>query len=204
MNSMGDRRGCPCCSFDIFLPECTKAPIDDHIPNILASKQLPEGNEDVPCSPQEVFALLHALANKEEDDIDSQRQLLATLVVDTHGHAQLNRERDEAYAILPDGEIDGKSKPLQLISLACAVEPSDWQATLDYASSSTSILPGLGVHPWYLAALSEKKQWLADLESLLLQHPNSLVAEIGLCKMAVSQTTQSQSLGIWFIQTSFR
>lgn len=199
MNPMVDRRGCPCCSFDIFLPECREAPIGDHSPNIVASKELQEGDEDVPCSPQEVFALLHALANAGEDDRDSQRHPLATLVVDTHGHAQLNRERDEAYTI-PDGENDGKSKPLQLISLACAVEPSDWQATLDYASSSTSILPGLGVHPWYLAGLSEKKQWLADLESLLLHHPNSMVAEIGLCKKAVSQ---SQSPAIWFIQTLF-
>jgi Tat protein secretion system quality control protein TatD with DNase activity len=62
------------------------------------------------------------------------------------------------------------------------VEPADWQACIEYASTSDTVLCGLGVHPWYLADLQEG--YLATLEELLQRHPNIIVGEIGLCKMA--------------------
>jgi Tat protein secretion system quality control protein TatD with DNase activity len=70
-------------------------------------------------------------------------------------------------------------------SLACSVEPSDFQTTLDYAATSDSILPALGVHPWYIPSLDlTNNLWLENLEMLLIEHPACLVGEIGLCKMA--------------------
>lgn len=55
------------------------------------------------------------------------------------------------------------------------------------------VVPGLGVHPWWLAdltdqdwqpcpeaALDNQPQWIHDLETLLVQHPHAIVGEIGL------------------------
>ena len=97
------------------------------------------------------------------------------VIVDTHGHPHLERGPHESYRI---ETIPGVS----IISLSCAVELADWQACLDYASTSETILCGLGVHPWYLADLPE--EYLANLEELLQRHPYVIVGEIGLCKMA--------------------
>eukprot|EP00536_Pseudo-nitzschia_multiseries_P005485 jgi/Psemu1/12661/gm1.12661_g len=113
----------------------------------------------------------------------------------------------------------------QVKSVVCSVEPADFKATLKHASNSDSILPALGIHPWYIANLPNvvssssivapnanantnantnansvdgddvgvsdnndhdeiDSEWLLPMERLLLEHPNCLVGEIGLCKIA--------------------
>lgn len=107
-------------------------------------------------------------------------------IVDTHGHAQLNRDRDETYDI---GDHFGKDdkvtsfRKVQLKAIICAVEPADWEATLQLAAKSSLYLPALGIHPWYLGD-GLPSGWLSQLERLLLEHPSAIVGEIGLCKMA--------------------
>jgi TatD DNase family protein len=93
-----------------------------------------------------------------------------------------------------------------VVSLTCAVSPSDWKDALEYASRSPRILPALGIHPWYLGDIMVVDDdienpnencgdggcvmnyinwdWLTDLETHLSEHPRLLVGEIGLCRMA--------------------
>jgi Tat protein secretion system quality control protein TatD with DNase activity len=162
------RGGCPCCAFDLFLPESVKAASNN---KETSERHNENKDDDLPCSPQE--ALIRILNCAKYND----RMLL---LIDTHGHAQLDRDRDETYAV-PDFSEDTRPS-IRLISLTCAVDRADWKATLDYASSSDSILPALGIHPWYVENLPEN--WLGDLEMLLRQHASAIVGEIGLCKKA--------------------
>ena len=100
-------------------------------------------------------------------------------LVDSHGHAHLERESEPLYRL----DTDHNEPPERhFISLSCAVEPTDWEACIQYAAKSRHRLAALGVHPWYLAELP--KDWLGDLEALLQQHTGILVGEIGLCKVA--------------------
>jgi TatD DNase family protein len=149
-------RACPCCAFapgDLFLPGTPK---ND---NESGESQYPP--DDGMPTPQQ--ALQH---------------LAGMTLVDTHCHAHLERNLHETYQY-DDATL--LTLP-RVISLSCSVEPSDWQACLDYAAQSTAILPALGVHPWYLENLPEN--YLEQLEGLLKQHKHAMVGEIGLCKVA--------------------
>lgn len=138
------------------------------------------------------------------------------LIVDTHGHPHLNREPLKEYnnPYQNDVSYTKNQSIIKLISLSCAITPHDWPFVLEYASNSASILPALGVHPWYIDSVysnyenavptettikakistdsriesssqtSSSSNYLLDLESLLIQHPNAFVGEIGLCKSA--------------------
>jgi Tat protein secretion system quality control protein TatD with DNase activity len=62
-----------------------------------------------------------------------------------------NAVRRTAAAPLPDAAVTA-------VSLVCAVSPSDWQACLDYASMrAPTVVPALGVHPWYLDRILRKE-----------------------------------------------
>jgi len=69
--------------------------------------------------------------------------------------------------------------PAAIVSITCAVHPDDWESCLQYVAvaaaaaaaaetkTTTSglhhrVVPALGVHPWYLADLSD--HWFEDLE----------------------------------------
>lgn len=125
-------------------------------------------------TPQEA---LHEIAKAGENSI----------LVDTHCHAHLERALHESYQLKEGGSAAQVNRS---ISLSCSVEPSDWRACLNYASQSTNILPGLGVHPWYLDNLPE--DYLQTLENLLQEHPTAMVGEIGLCKRAKFLRTYSE------------
>lgn len=170
---MKERKDCPCCFFqfdDLFLPKSVPLQANE------------EEDLDVPLDPKEAVTLL---ANSSSSD--------KTVIVDTHGHAQLERDRDETY---DTSSIEKNDTKIQLKAIACAVEPADWNATLTYSSKSDSILPALGVHPWYLEGLED--DWIEKLEKLLLLHPSALVGEIGLCKMArwVRQHPEGKSVAL--------
>jgi Tat protein secretion system quality control protein TatD with DNase activity len=192
---INSRQGCPCCSFafDLFLPESLQ---ETTIKDSLVSTS--SDDQDRPCSPQEALACIEAHMQKSAGNENGN----LTLLVDTHGHAQLDRERDEAYAVPEHLEDIGLF--VRLKSLTCAVEPKDWQDTLDFASSSDSILPALGVHPWYLEDLPEN--WLQTLEALLRKHPSAIVGEIGLCKMAkfVRQHPEGKTVALAIQRSVFK
>lgn len=152
-----DQPSCPCCVFlpdDLFLPDSLKDPLTP-LENMV--------------TPQE------ALEQIVKDE--------SSILVDTHGHAHLERGLHESYQL-------EHTPSIKTISLACAVEAKDWDSCLEYASQSPNILPGIGIHPWYLADLPDN--YLQTLEDLLQQHPRAMVGEIGLCKMARFLRTYSE------------
>ena len=207
---------CPCCSFDLdlFLPDSEKQTTattgDDDDNENDSSSSLPDITETV--------NQLTSLSDNDDNDGENQG-CLPVIIVDTHGHAQLDRKRDETYALKESKEndddnkndIDKQNQIFRVKSLACSVEPADFENTLKYAATSDSILPALGVHPWYIENLpgystssnsnsndsddvgnsdnddnvdNSDSEWLLPMEALLLKHPNCLVGEIGLCKIA--------------------
>ena len=180
-----DRQGCPCCLFDanLFLPpSLIGGDSDDGAIDLHPQSE----DDDQPCTPAQALQAIENHVKKIE--LSEQHNNPVFLLVDTHGHAQLDRPRNEIYAVM---NVDASSQShseenlstsVGLKSLTCAVEPADWNATLEFASGSPEILPALGVHPWYLADLGEG--WLEELEALLIKHPGAIVGEIGLCKMA--------------------
>jgi TatD DNase family protein len=82
-----------------------------------------------------------------------------------------------------------------------STHPRDFPQVLEMGKVHPTILPCLGVHPWFLHELtqddwkiSEKKkplpQWIADLEELLMEHPHVPVGEIGLDNFHFDATTK--------------
>lgn len=122
-------------------------------------------------------------------------------MVDSHCHAHLERS-PRVYGKYseqqdPDEETTCKNfshMNKQYYALTCSVSKSDWESTLNYASSSLNIRPALGIHPWYIESLekNENNSWLYDLELLLEKHPSALVGEIGLCRAAQYLRKQKQ------------
>jgi len=209
-------RFCPCCAFDLdlTLPESEKL-------ETTRSDDLDEDESD-----SQALSALPDILNTFNELVEASRignegrgdeRNLPVVIVDTHGHAQLNRERNEAYLLEAlrsetSGEdeddkirLKQRNEKFHVKSLACSVEPADFNATLEYAARSDRILPALGVHPWYIENLpgfssslernntsdndnpentALDSEWLVRMEELLLEHPNCLVGEIGLCKIA--------------------
>ena len=84
------------------------------------------------------------------------------------------------------------------------VHPKNWKDELFvYEKSPCNIILGFGVHPWFTHEIvkqhddsgdglkldeeERQEQWFIKLRSLLEEHPNSFVGEIGLDKKAKSQ-----------------
>lgn len=155
-----------------------------------------------PCCAFSTNDLFLPPSERQDDDDSSKRflppleslqQLSTTPLVDTHGHAHLQRENDD------DSEYHDKDDTPSsndiIISLTCAVSPSDWEDCLKYAAQYKHRRAAIGVHPWYLNELLDVSShddstpqlnatWLSDMELLLQQHPGCMVGEVGLCKMA--------------------
>ena len=167
---------CPCCAFlenDLFLP-----PPDARVVQYSTTNDAGKSDHKEEGGLLSDMLTSHEALQQITGESNERQQVL---LVDTHGHPHLNREQNEEYTIDNNTKAPSQPPPV-VISMSCAVEEADWDDTLKYASQSETVLPGLGVHPWYLAELS--KDWLIRLEELLLKHPHAIVGEIGLCKMA--------------------
>lgn len=161
-SKFGRKTACPCCVFlmdDLFLPPST----DDELEKTTAPSEMGE----VPMEPKDAAKAISEYSMKTP-----------ILIFDSHGHAQLERDADEIYTL--QSEEESTVNHINMKKITCAVAPEDWQATIKYSSSNDSILPALGVHPWYLDNLPDN--FLSELEELLILHPSALVGEIGLCK----------------------
>ena len=177
--SVSNRKGCPCCAFDLFLPPDVVVVAGDAASTGTPDIPGPPDNDDAPVDPQQALRILLASTTAREE-------ASPLILLDTHGHAQLERDRDETYNLHSlDGNDDGDDggHAVQLKAIVCAVEPADWKATLDLSAQSSLYLPALGIHPWYLGD-GLPDNWLVELETLLVEHPSAIVGEIGLCKMA--------------------
>lgn len=181
---------CPCCAFlsdDLFLPNPVDAAGSDNraIPN----EQSTSSHVLDAVSPQQAYDKLLTETRSVNVSATPEHPLV---LVDTHGHAHLQRDyvenanndsTESVYHIAMDD-----SKPaVTLFSITCAVEEADWDTCITYASQSTHRIAALGIHPWYLAKVADALDadgWLVRLEQLLQKHPGVMVGEIGLCKVA--------------------
>ena len=188
------RSRCPCCAFDLFLPPSERTVWDGVDGEIPADQS--DGSPDASVDGGSITPL--GVKDAMESLLQDATLWRPIRIVDTHGHAQLNRDRDVTYDVSMENGGQNNQDSFRVLSLACSVEPDDFLNTLHHAERSRSILPALGVHPWYLAGLetidtnmsssdvvtSPSDDWFDRLEELLLEHPQAVVGEIGLCKMA--------------------
>jgi Tat protein secretion system quality control protein TatD with DNase activity len=220
---------CPCCIIlpaDLFLPtsihntppsnfnsnsNTTSSNISSISNNNTGESASLTDNERSDLTPQHVY---HELVEK------SVSTGISIQIVDTHCHAHLERPSEEANeqpsfyhcnVETEDASTSANKSTLQLVSLTCAVEPSDWSAALAYAAQSPYRIAAIGIHPWYLAGAEydpdhpdhpDRDQntesttpsqsqpqpqppiYIQNLEQILRDHPHAAVGEIGLCKMA--------------------
>lgn len=195
---------CPCCAFstnDLFLPpsERQQATEIDESTETNASHEDDSSSSKLPSG----YFL---------SPLESLEHLSTTPLVDTHGHAHLQRHQDdeeEKNEYHNAQDVDNDTNPCNpfnnIVSLTCSVAPSDWLDCLKYAAQYKHRRAAIGVHPWYLNELLVNNNeisrndddadtvesntqlnptWLSDMESLLQQHPGCMIGEIGLCKMA--------------------
>jgi Tat protein secretion system quality control protein TatD with DNase activity len=225
------RMSCPCCAFylsnDLFLPKQSeeRSRLLDHDKESSSAddsnkQRLSTGSSTiiglaggVVMSTAQAWKLLQQEKRHSDDTSDNHNRALP-IVVDTHGHAHLEREdeqQDSTQAAIYrlEDDVVAEISPLSssiaqttntaseelqqqqhqqslptacFISLTCAVQQADWDACLAYAASSPYRMAAIGIHPWYLADLTD--DWLLQLERILQQHAGVMVGEIGLCKMA--------------------
>ena len=172
---------CPCCSFEglhgnLFLPPSLVA-AQPQPPQAAQESAVQVGGGDLLPDVNSVYDEIYQGAIDNEAPI---------YLVDTHCHAHLERESQQVYHLVTNNEDNNDDKEIDgddhFVSVSCAVSPDDWDYCIQHAGKSPLRLAALGVHPWYLADLSD--HWLQDLETLLQQHEGVLVGEIGLCKVA--------------------
>jgi TatD DNase family protein len=215
---------CPCCAIlpdDLFLPSAVSKNDDDKEEEDSSAAPATASSDSLILTPQQAHQAL-----LRESTISSRLQ-----IVDTHCHAHLERSSDNdeesgsevedslepaaAAASISSAPYqypqDDDAPRMQLVSLTCAVEPTDWPMALEYAAQSPYRIPAIGIHPWYLSDYlylptgtesdhdnigtgdsdtAESSQivlqprYMQQLEAILQEHPRAAVGEIGLCKMA--------------------
>jgi len=179
---------CPCCQFlpDLFLPSSLSDTVAAGGANAGTADQVDseDTQSSVPLSPSEAWEYLKL--SSRSDGGDKETSSSSIMLVDTHGHAHLERPGESEAEVYGSGsEQSGDERSAtecQIASLTCAVAPEDWEACLEYASQSRHRVAAIGLHPWYLDNLSET--WYEDLEALIAEHPGCMVGETGLCKQA--------------------
>jgi len=92
---------------------------------------------------------------------------------DAHNHlhdSRLDPWRDELIRQLPATGISA--------AVVNGTPPDDWPRVASLCSQHPALLPAFGIHPWQ--APHRPPDWESTLESLLLQHPEASIGEIGL------------------------
>jgi TatD DNase family protein len=94
---------------------------------------------------------------------------------DAHAHLQDMRLRSTQGAWV---EAAAQAQITGVCS--CGTSPEDWQETAAVAQQPLPfvIVPGFGVHPWYVQGLPA--DWQEQLEQCFDQNPTAIVGEIGL------------------------
>ena len=94
-------------------------------------------------------------------------------LTDAHCHLSDERLAADLPAVMARAAGAGVTR---LVS--CATGPRDWPLALDIAARFPSVIPALGVHPWFLD--ERPGNWLDMLEGLLARWPAAFVGEFGL------------------------
>ena len=91
---------------------------------------------------------------------------------DTHSHLQDERFGTELDAVIDRGLAAGVTH-----MVSCGTEESDWGAVLALAKRRPTVIPLLGLHPWFIEKANP--HWLETLERQLEEQPIGL-GECGL------------------------
>ena len=94
---------------------------------------------------------------------------------DAHAHLQDMRLRSTH-----DAWVEAAARAQITGVCSCGTCPEDWQETAAVAQQPLPfiIVPGFGVHPWYVQGL--QADWQEQFEHFFDQHPTAVVGEIGL------------------------
>ena len=129
---------------------------------------------------------------------DKEEKGVMLLPYDAHNHIQLGPTPLKSV-IVNNSNSSGNFFQICLSGMAVmSTHPRDFQSVLQLRQQYPTILPCLGVHPWFLHELTPSDwnlttpsvstltttqkipQWVANLEELLIEHPYAPVGEIGL------------------------
>jgi TatD DNase family protein len=94
---------------------------------------------------------------------------------DAHAHLQDMRLRSTQ-----DAWVEAAARAQITGVCSCGTQPDDWLETAAVAQQSLPfiIVPGFGVHPWYVQSLPDN--WKEKLALFFDQYPTAVVGEIGL------------------------
>ena len=95
------------------------------------------------------------------------------LLFDSHCHLQDERLNSAIGEVVDRALAAGVSR-----MLCCGSAESDWETVKALSTRYPAIVPGFGLHPWYVKQRSAN--WLGELEFLLANSPGAAVGEIGL------------------------
>ena len=110
-------------------------------------------------------------------------------LVDTHSHVH----QGSSAAASSDGSC----------TAVLAVDERCWAAVSKMCVDPTTLVPGLGIHPWRVHEISPG--WEARLWEALARCPAAIVGEIGLCKCARNLRGPGAKGRVWPLQlSSFR
>lgn len=129
----------------------------------------------------------------------------AITIVDTHNHVhQYAEDTEEDFSTI------NELKAVKIgVSVVLAVNDDEWDQLLLFGGhgvqentslmpTTTSVVIGLGVHPWYVQDAGIG--WELRLEELLMKHPSVILGEIGLCKCARNLRGPDGKSRIWPMQ----
>ena len=97
---------------------------------------------------------------------------------DTHCHLQSSTLATQGSKVYDRARAAGVAG-----FIVMATDAGDWDDVEALADAQPTVLPALGVHPWYLPD-AEPESWLPALEARLRARPPAWVGEIGLDRTA--------------------
>ena len=111
---------------------------------------------------------------------------------DTHCHLQDRRLLPDVDAVVGRSEAAGVA-----FMVCCGSAEDDWRTVLDLAGRHRTVIPALGIHPWYVGGV--RSGWDERLERLLHDHPDAAVGEIGL-DHALPERSDDEQMRVFYRQ----
>lgn len=106
-------------------------------------------------------------------------------LVDSHTHLQDNAFDKDRDSVLLRSKQNGVNK-----FICNATSENDWESVLDLAKANNSIIPFIGIHPWFVNQVSS--DWDTKLSAIIEENTISGIGEIGLDRWKDNIDTDKQ------------